>query len=302
MKTIHTFAVLISAAILVCTVPGCGRTNGTSTAKMQVAVSIGPLGNFAKEVGGNMVDVHVLVQPGASPHTYQLSTDQMEMLSKASVLVLNGVNLEFWADKAVDAANNTKLIVVRTAEGLPIVGSDHGHDHEHEHEGGNPHVWLNPVYAIHQVEKIRDAFIKADPEHKAEYKENAARYINELKNLDSQIRAKVKTFTSRDFITFHSAWIYFAKEYGLREAAVIEETPGREPSPTEVGDIVKICHRIKAKAVFAEPQFSPKAAQVIADECGAKVLMLNPMGRPPEYNYIDMMHENLKQMTEAMGR
>jgi len=285
---------------------GCGQTNRASTTKMQVAASIGPLGNFAKEVGRNLVDVHVLVQPGASPHTYQLSTDQMEMLSKASVLVLNGVNLEFWADKAVDAANNPKLIVVNTAEGLPILGSDHDHDsdheHEHEHEGGNPHVWLNPVYAIHQVEKIRDAFVKADPEHASEYKENAARYTNELKSLDRQIRARVKTFATKDFITFHSAWIYFAKEYGLKEAAVIEETPGREPSPTEVGDIVKICRKIKSKAIFAEPQFSPKAAQVIADECGAKVLMLDPMGLPPDYDYIDMMHKNLEQMTEAMGR
>ncbi|MCE5322176.1 metal ABC transporter substrate-binding protein [bacterium] len=298
MKTLYQLAVLtIVTIVIVCGAAGCGHRQSRPE-RMQVAVSIGPLGDFAKNVGGDNVDVHILVQPGASPHTYQLTTDQMEMLSKASVLVLNGVNLEFWADKAIDAANNSKLVVVKTANGLPII--DSGDDHDHP--GGNPHVWLNPIYAVHQVKMIRDAFIKADPEHKEQYDKNAAQYINKLMQLDKQIRQRVKTFTSKDFIAFHPAWVYFAREYGLNQVAVIEETPGREPAPSELGDIVKVCKRINAKAIFSEPQFSPKAAQVIADECGAQVLMLDPMGKAPDYDYIETMHANLDQMTKALGR
>lgn len=265
---------------------------------MLVAASIGPLGNFAEKVGGKLVDVRILVQPGASPHTYQLTTEQMEMLSNASVLVLNGVNLEFWANKAIDAADNPKLIVTRTAEGLPVLASGDDHDHL----GGNPHLWLNPVYAVRQVEMIRSAFIMADPKHADDYKSNAAKYIADLKRLDKDIRKEVKTFKSKDFIAYHPAWVYFAKEYGLRQAAVIEETPGKEPSPSELADVIKVCKKTKARAIFAEPQFSPKAAKVIAGECGANVLMLDPIGKPPHYDYIATMRANLKQMTKALGQ
>jgi zinc transport system substrate-binding protein len=298
VKTRYRFALLVIAALLVFITVGCGHKAGKHDSKMQVAVSIGPLGNFAQEVGGNLVDVHILIKPGASPHTYQLTTDQMEMLSKASVLVLNGVNLEFWADKAISAADNPQMVVVRTAEGLAILDSEEDHDHP----GGNPHVWLNPIYAVHQVNVIRDAFIKADPEHKKQYETNAARYTSELTQLDKDISRRVKTFKSKEFIAFHPAWVYFARQYGLKQAAVIEEIPGQEPSPSDLADIVKVCTRIKAKAIFAEPQFSPKAAQVIADECHAKVLMLDPMGKAPDYNYIKTMRENVDQIAGALGR
>ncbi|MHB9035185.1 MAG: metal ABC transporter substrate-binding protein [Armatimonadota bacterium] len=298
ISTGHKFVLLVAVCLVALVTAGCGRTTSKPNGKMLVAASIGPLGNFAREVGGNLVDVEVLVQPGASPHTYQLTTDQMEMLSTASVLVLNGIGLEFWADKAIDAASNPKLIVLRTGEGLPLLGSDE----DHGHSGGNPHVWLNPVYAIHQVEMIRDAFVKADPKHKKEYEANAKQYIGRLRQLDRDIRERVKTFRSKDFITFHSAWVYFAREYGLHEAAVIEKSPGKEPSPSELADVINVCRKVKAKAIFAEPQFSPKAAEVVAAECGAKVLMLDYIGTPPDYDYIKRMRDNLDQMTKALGR
>lgn len=297
MKTQYNIALLLIAVVFVCNITGCRHDVGRNNRKMQVAVSIGPLGNFAKEVGGNLADVHILVKPGASPHTYQLTTDQMEMLSSASVLVLNGVNLEFWADKAIDAADNPKMIVVKTADGLPIIDSADDHDHP----GGNPHVWLSPIYAVHQVRMIRDAFIKADPKHSKQYQANSARYIKKLMLLDKDIHERVKTFKHKDFIAFHPAWVYFAKQYGLKQAAVIEETPGKEPSPSDLRSIVKECIRIKAKAIFAEPQFSPKAAQVIADECRTHVLMLDPIGKAPEYDYIKTMRSNLNQMAKALG-
>lgn len=286
------WALLLAIIAFAVCVAGCSRTN-LPKGKMIVAASIPPLADFAKQVGGKYVDVTLLVGPGQSPHTYQIQPDQMRMLSEASVLVLNGVNLEFWADKAIDAANNPKLIVVKTADGLPTIDeSDHG--------GGNPHVWLNPIYAIHQVEMIRDAYIKADPKHAVQYKTNANAYINKLKQLDKDIRAEVKTFKQKQFVAFHSAWVYFAREYGLKQAAVIEESPGKEPTPVQIKHVVDTIKRIKAKAIFAEPQFSPKAAEVIASETGAKVLFLDPLGRPPHYSYISMMRYDVAEMAKAL--
>ena len=259
-----------------------------------VAASILPLADFARQVGGERVEVETLVPPGASPHTYELTPAQLILISRARVLVLNGVGLEFWADKLIAAARNPKLIVVRTAEGLNILAGDA------DEAGGNPHVWLSPVNAIHQVEMIRDALIRADPAGTETYRTNAARYSDELRELDRQIRASVADFTQRKFITFHAAWAYFARDYGLEQAAVIERAPGREPSPAEIAGIIRTAKDIGAKAIFAEPQFSPKAARVIAEESGAQVLLLNALGQPPSYSYLDLMHYNLAQMSKAL--
>jgi len=261
---------------------------------MAVAASIAPLADFARQVGGDRVKVDLLVPPGSNPHTYQVQPDQMTMLSKASVLVLNGVGLEFWAANVIDAANNPKLIVVRTADGLDIVG------HEEHGAAGNPHVWLDPIDAIHQVGTIRDAFVKADPSRAAYYRTNAARYVARLKALDAHIRSQVAGFKSRSFVSFHPTWVYFARRYGLTEAAAIEPSPGKEPSPQDVRRAIDTATKLRAKAIFAEPQMSRKAAQVVAEEAGAKVVLLDAFGKPPSYDYIRTMRANIRAMTEAM--
>lgn len=273
---------------------GCGRQQ-QSTGKMLVAASIAPMADFAKHVGGDLVEVELLVPPGSNPHTYQIEPAQMESLSKASVLVLNGAGLEFWAKNAIDAAGNRHLIVVKTADGLKIL--DHT---EADGAMGNPHVWVDPIDAIYQVEKIRNAFIKADPKHAATYRANADRYIAELKKLDAYIRSEVAQFKSRSFVSFHPTWVYFARRYGLTQAATIEESPGKEPSPDVIRHAIDVAKQLNAKAVFTEPQMSPKAAQVVAEEVGAKVLLLDAFGKPPDYDYISTMRSNVQTMAEAL--
>jgi len=285
--------------LLLLFVVGLASCNGaTSPAandkRLPVVASILPLADFTRQVGGDRVSVETLIPPGASPHTYELTPAQLQAVSRARVLVLNGVGLEYWTDKVVSAANTPDLVVVITSEELDIIASD-----EHK-AGGNPHVWLSPLNAIHQVEMIRDALIQADPAGADAYRANADRYIGELRALDRDIREAVTAFSGRKFIAFHAAWVYFARDYGLELAAVIEATPGKEPSPAEVVEIVKTARSIGAKAIFAEPQFSPKAAEVIAEESGAPVLFLNPLGQPPDYGYIDLMRYNLNEMSKAL--
>jgi ABC-type Zn uptake system ZnuABC Zn-binding protein ZnuA len=153
---------------------------------------------------------------------------------------------------------------------------------------------------MHQVEMIRDALIDADAEGEPVYRANADRYLGELAALDGEIRETAAGFSGCQFIAFHSAWVYFARDYGLEQAAVVERTPGAEPSPAEIVEIVKTARAIGAKAIFAEPQFSPKAAEVIAEESGAQVLFLNPLGLPPDYHYLDLMRYNLGEMAKAL--
>lgn len=276
---------------------GCAPRHRNSADKILVVASIAPMADFAKKVGGDRVEVKLMVPPGASPHTYQIRPDQMEDLSKASVLVLNGIGLEFWADKTIEAAGNPRLVVVVTAEGLPVLDSydDHGHGH-----GANPHVWLNPILAIRQVESIRDALVKADPDHENLYKQNTADFIQQLRDLDLEISATVNRFSSKRFVAFHPAWEYFAEQYGLVQAAVIEEWPGKEPPPSKIKEVIDTMKKINAKAIFAEPQFSAKSAQVVAEEAGATVLYLDPLGSPPDYDYLATMRDNLAQMERAL--
>ena len=286
----------IAAAMILLLAAGCARAPQRPSERILVAASIAPLYYFSKQIGGAHVDVHLLVPPGANAHTYQLRPDQMKALSRAKVLVLNGIGLEYWADKAVGAADNPDLVVIKTAEGLPLEDAVH----DAAHPRGNPHVWLDPVFAGQQVEMIRDAFIEADPTHTSDYKAGADRVIRRLRALDTEIRDEVKTFRSRSFVSFHPAWVYFANRYGLTEAASIEESPGKEPSPTRLREVVETAKRLRAKAIFAEPQSSPKAAEVVAEEVGAKVLFLDPLGRPPSYSYFDMMRRNVSEMAKAL--
>jgi ABC-type Zn uptake system ZnuABC Zn-binding protein ZnuA len=259
-----------------------------------VVASILPLADFTRQVGGDRIQVETLVPAGASPHTYELTPAHLKAISRASLLVLNGVGLEYWADDIVSAANNPDLVIVNTSEGLSIIAGDE------DGTVGNPHIWLSPLNAVHQVEMIRDSLIQVDPTGRSEYITNAERYIGELRSLDQEIRQAVSTFSSREFIAFHAAWIYFAHDYGLKQAAVIETTPGKEPSPAEIAKIVNTSRAIGAKAIFAEPQFSSKAAEVIAEESGAQVLFLNPLGIPPEYRYIELMRYNLDEIGKAL--
>ena len=272
---------------------GIGAEGAGSANRILVAASIAPLADFARQVGGDRVEVITLVPPGASPHTYELKPSQVRQVAEARLLVLNGAGLEYWAEKLVRAAGNPTLQVVDTSRGIPLLDAGA--------HGANPHIWLDPQQAMRQVEHIRDALARLDPGHAAAYRENAARFLAELQDLDREIAAEVRGWRTKQFIAFHPAWVYFARRYGLEQAGVIERSPGREPSPAELARIVETAKRVGARAIFAEPQFSPKAAEAIARESGARVLFLDPLGSSlKDRSYLAMMRSNVFQMAPAL--
>jgi len=277
---------------------GCSREPAPAgvVGRLLVVTSIQPLADFVRQVGGEDVQVAALVPPAASPHTFEPTPSQLQQVRHAHILVLNGIGLEYWADDLISAADNPDLVVLTASRGIEVL---EGHDHGHG-GGGNPHVWLSPLNAMHQVQAIRDALIGVDPDRSDHYRMNADAFLGELRLLDQEIKDRVATFATRRFIAFHAAWSYFARDYGLEQASVIERTPGHEPSPAEIAAIIQTARSIKARAIFAEPQFSPKAAETIAEESGARVLFLNPLGVPPENSYLDLMRYNLGEMAKAL--
>jgi zinc transport system substrate-binding protein len=291
--------VLVALAALL---GGMACERQASGGRLTVVATIFPLADFVKNVAGDKVDVITLLRPGDSPHTYEPTSRDMKAVVRAALLVVNGAGLDFWVEKLKKAASDNLMVVDTSAvlaeEGLLLSGD------QHDDGGTNPHFWLDPVLAQKQVEAIASALVAVDPENKDFYLANAADYIAQLKSLDAEIRVTTDGFSSREFITFHPAWTYFAKRYGLVEAAVIEEAPGKEPTIDEQRQIIDLVRELKVKAIFAEPQFSTKAADAIAADSGAEVLLLDPIGGPKlagKDSYIALMRYNVGQMGEAMG-
>jgi zinc transport system substrate-binding protein len=265
--------------------------------KLKVVASIAPLADFARQVGKDRVHVLLLLPPGASPHTYEPVPRTVQEISKAKIFIEIGAGLEFWADRLI-AATAKEIIMVTCSEGIQLI---RGKDHDHALSNVNPHIWLDPVICMKIVDTIAAAFAAADPANAAFYLNNAAAYDSRLAALDREIAETVKTFRTREYITFHPAWDYFARRYGLRVTGVIEEAPGKEPSPRYVQHILDEIKKMKTKVIFAEPQFSPRIAEAIAQEADAQVLMLDPIGgEKSRETYIALMKYNLAMMAKAM--
>jgi zinc transport system substrate-binding protein len=280
--------------------------------KLPVAATIVPLGDFCQKIGGDLVQVQVLIPPGASPHVFEPSPSVMARASQARVFVYIGAGLEPWADKLLHSRNTANLVIVETAQGMPLIQEVEKHHGggaaaepepaEHGHAAGNPHIWLDPVLAQEMCRKIAAAFIQADPGHRAQYEANLEGYLAALAELNREIESRAQGWRLREYVSFHPAFIYFARRYGLNEVGVIEAAPGREPTPRHLQNLVAAIRRYGIKVVFAEPQLNPRVAEVIAQEAGVKVLMLDPMGGVPPYgsDYLKLMRHNLAALDVAL--
>lgn len=300
---------VVAAMALAVICAGCGKEE-TAAGKMKVAADIVPLADFCREVGGDAVEVETLVPPGASPHAYELTSGQTAFLEEARVVVANGLDLSPWVEGVLEKVAGGDAVTVIAADAVPaeelIEATGHGGEDAGGREIYDPHIWLDPRLAMEVVEAIRDGLSRADPVNAAAYRDNAGRYLAELARLDEEIGEASASFSSRRFIAFHSTWTYFARRYGLDQVAVIEELPGKEPSAGEIAGLVDTVEAGGIKVIFAEAQFSPRAAEAIAEESGGEieVLVLDPLGDPGDPGsdtYLEMMRKNVRIMEEALG-
>lgn len=261
----------------------------SAASRLPVAVSIPPLLDFVRAVGGDRVEAELLVPPGADPHTHEIGPAAMRFLSRARLLVAVGLGLEWWLEDIVSAAGNPELEVVVTSAGIETIE-------------GDPHIWLDPLNAVLQVAAIRDALVRADPGGRLYYELNAARYIEELRSLHREIAGRVSRWSHRRFVALHGAWAYFARRYGLEQVAVIVPRPGREPSAREVARIASLIRERGVRAIFVEVQHPAGVAEALASETGAVLVRLDPLGGVPgREGYLPLMRYNLDRMEEALG-
>ncbi|MCU0516888.1 MAG: zinc ABC transporter substrate-binding protein [Oscillatoria sp. Prado101] len=292
----------------------------TQTKQLKVVATFLPVYWFTKAVTGDKAQVEILVPPGAEVHEYQATPRAVGAIASAGVLVKNGMGLEEFLEATVKNAGNSKLKEIDASKGIQAIEeispvetpvgdagekkgkdehSDHDHKH-HEHEAGNPHVWLDPVLAKQQVENIRDGLIAADSENQATYKANAAAYIQQLEQLDSQFKQRLQKYPNCTFITFHDAFPYLAKRYSLKQVAVVK-IPETSLSPQDVRKTVDTVKQYQVKALLGEPVTDNKLLQTLSQDLNLNLYPLNSLesGPPDPQHYFTAMQANLQTLESA---
>jgi zinc transport system substrate-binding protein len=267
--------------------------------KLQVMSSFYPLREFSQNVGKEKVDVKLLVPVGVEPHDWEPTIKDVQQMQKSDLIIINGIGFESWVDKLNEM--NYQGMLVDTSDGIIIKNIDEEFStQEHANKSGDPHIWLNPVFAKIQVQTIANAFSNSDPENKQYFQENAANYINKLDLLDLKIRNELSG-CNHDFIAFHHAFSYFADEYDLTQHTIIPSYASHaEPTAKTLENVINKAKQLNLKVIFTEETADPKTSQVIANEIGGKILVLSPLEIGNNETYISRMTENLNSLKEAL--
>ena len=250
--------------------------------------------NVTKDISG--VETINMTKPQTGClHDYQLTPEDLIKIEEADAFVINGAGMEAFINDILKEKKG--LHIIEASKGIELIKDQSGEE--------NPHVWVSITDSIIQVRNIADQLSSIDKAHANQYKANADAYIAKLEILKTKMHQSLDNIKSRDIITFHEAFPYFAKEFNLNIVAVIEREPGTAPSPKELEETIRIVNDSHVKALFAEPQYDVKAAQTIANETGAKIYTLDPMvtgdASPDSYDaYITGMEANLKSLIEAL--
>lgn len=293
MKKLFLLMLLLSILIL----SGCGENSNDG--KLKIVTSFYPMYLHAANIAGGVEGVEVLnltkPQTGCL-HDYQLTTEDMKTLETADIFVINGLGMENFLEKVTSARKDLKIVDASNSDEIYLLKDG---------DEFNPHVWMSVTYAMRQVKAIERQLCELDPEHADSYKKNALDYLNKLSALRDDMHISLDNLPHKDIVTFHEAFPYFAAEFKLNIAAVIEREPGTEPTPQELADTIKIVNALPVKVLFTEPQYSPKAAETIARETGAKIFQLDPIttgDATPENSgaYIDGMKKNAQTLVDAL--
>ena len=220
-------------------------------------------------------------------HDYQLKTDDVVFVKNCDVFLIGGSGAENFLDKLISQLPDAKI--VDTSEGFALIED-------------NPHVWVSIEGCIYQTEKIAQALIEKDPKNKEAYRKNADAYIEKLQALAKKMHASLDNIENNKIVTMHEAFPYFAKEFSLDIVGVINREPESTPDAKEIKETVDLIKKLGVSAIFAEPQYSKSAADIIANETGAKVYSLDPVtsGENDKNAYINAMEKNLTALEEAL--
>ncbi|MFN5118588.1 MAG: metal ABC transporter substrate-binding protein [Cyanobacteriota bacterium] len=289
--------------LLLVALGGCGRSGPgvPSRSRLRVLTTVLPMTLFTTAVAEGCAEVEPLFPVTADPHEAQASPADLARLARADVLVRNGLGLDASVDRFLENADRRLRVIDAGGPLLPQLSR--------ESAAGpvNPHVWLDPLLAVRQVELIRDGLIAADPPCQQRYRANAAAFRSRLLALDGELRRQLAPYAGRRFVVFHSIAPYFSERYRLRSVALVPG-PEQEPSPADLQRVSQVVRAEGLKALLAEPPGSAGALAALARDLKVEVLIFDPLeispgsgsGLLPDY-YLETMRRNGRQLVRSFG-
>ena len=297
-----TIAICI-ALLMLLPLTGCG----VAAEDISVMATFYPVYVLAENVlnGVEGVSLTSMTPPATGClHDYQLLTSDMKALAKAQALLVNGAGMESFLPDL--ESQFPALRVIDCSQGVELMAESEEHGRgDHDHGEYNAHIWLDPQNAVQMVNNLRDGLSALLPEHAGQIAANAESYIARLRALDAELREAIEQLPGKQIVTFHEAFPYFAKEFGLNIIAVVEREPGSEPTPNELQAVIQQIKPLSSKVLFTEPQYAPSAAQTIARETGAKIFTLDPVVTGESTAdamdaYLVTMRKNMATLQEAL--
>jgi zinc transport system substrate-binding protein len=280
--------------------------------KLTVIATLFPQYDFAKQIARDKADVRLLLPPGVEAHSYEPAPRDITAIKKANIFIYTSELMEPWIAKLTGIIKNDSVVIVEAGTDIDIDGhGEHEHTSEktnHNHSAGDPHIWVDPVYAQKMTDNILAGFLKADPKNKSFYMTNAETIKKELYKLHADFKTFFKKTKNKTIIHGgHFTFGYFAKRYNLTYLSPYKGfSPDSEPSPQKIAELIKTIKSTGSKAIFYEELIDPKVAKVIAAQTGAKMLLLHGAHNvsKEELNegitYLSIMRGNLERLKEGL--
>jgi len=285
----------LAAALAVLVMAGCGSQRAAPPTAVGVTVSIFPLADFTRRLGGTRVSVQTLIQAGADAHDFQPAPRDLARLARARLFIYNGAGFEPWAARVLPQLTPGAVAVDATA-GLPLGDSP-----------PDPHVWLDPLLAVRQVDAILRGLVRADPAGRAVYEANAAALSGDLRALHAEFAAALAGCRRREFITAHAAFGHLARRYGLTMVPLSGFSPEAELSPARLAAVVRLARQRGIAVVYTDPLEPSRAAEAVAHEAGIALGVLYTLealtaeqARRGE-SYLTVMRENLRALVQGLA-
>ena len=287
---------IYSTLLLISIISACfaGCIDDTSEDRIGLLVTIVPQAEMVEYIGGEYVDVTIMVPAGESPHSFEPTPEQMIKVSQATAYFKVGSGVEFEiAQMDTILEQNSELQVFDCSQDITVVsfddhygkethhegGEDHDHEneeeHDHDHGGTDPHIWTSPLNFKKMAEIVYNGLIDIDPDHQEDYYTNYQKYISMLDDLHTNVSNLLQSYEGKSFMVYHPAWGYFGDTYDLKMIAIEDE--GKQPGPTGIAAIITQAKDENIKVIFVAPQFDTSSAETIANEIDGNVVFANPL-------------------------
>lgn len=316
-KVFFSFLLLIITITIVsgCAFQNRNKTVNSNESKLKVAATIFPLYDIVREIGGNFVEVNLILSPGSSPHTYEVSPADIKKLQNTKVFFTIGGEVDHWIENIITSISNAEVFnlnqfvtlkpfqiqLTKIAENEKHEEKDHEHDHEHETESMDPHYWLDPNNGKIMAQKIADKLSALDPKHADYYQINSQNFINKLIIKDQEWQTKIDNLNNKNLVVFHDAWGYFSDHFNLNLVASFEPFPGKTPSPQYLIALQEQVKMNNITSLFIEPQLSQEAIKTLANDLGVTINILDPLGGIENRNsYIELIDFNVTSIINTL--